>query len=277
MKHALGRIWKTGILSTFLAGLFVLLPILITLSIMAWAGGMLTAWLGGNSFVGRGLSQLGLHFVTDPTTASILGWVGVLLGVWLLGAVLKSAGKKKLETAFHSLMERIPLVNILYRPVAQVVDMLQQEPTDELHGMNVVYCGFGGVGGAGFLGLLVSDELYQFNGQACQIVYVPTSPLPMTGALVFAAAGSVHPVDMKIDSLMKIYLTIGVMSSKVIPDKYLVSPKSPGDQPTPSRDGEPLPSTSSPCPAPKPDGSEFTNIISQLKIGTQSAIWRNPA
>jgi uncharacterized membrane protein len=230
----------------------------ITVSIMAWSGCVLTAWLGGESFVGRTLSQLGLRFVTDPTIASILGWVGVLLGVWLLGAVLKSVGKNRLEKSFHSVMERIPLVNILYRPVVQVVDMLQRDPTDKLQSMNVVYCGFGGDGGAGFLGLLVSDDVYQFDGQACQIVYVPTSPLPMSGALVFAAIDSVRRVDMSIDALMKIYLSIGVMSSKVIPDKYIVSPRNADRRPAPLQEIYSMHAVVPPRPPATVDGDEFT-------------------
>jgi uncharacterized membrane protein len=103
--------------------------------------------------------------------------------------------------------------------------MVQRDPADKLQGMSVVYCAFGREGGAGFLGLLVSDRVYRFNGQACQIVYVPTSPVPMSGAVVFAAADSVHRVDMQVDELMKIYLSIGVMSSKVIPDQYVVLPQ----------------------------------------------------
>jgi uncharacterized membrane protein len=225
MRRALGWFWRTGMLSTFLAGLFAVLPIVITVGIMAWVGGLLKEWLGPESSVGRALSQLGLRFVTDPTVASVLGWVGVLLAIWLLGALLKSVGKKRIEKTFHAAMERIPLVNVLYRPVAQVVDMLQRDPTDKLHGMSVVYCTFGREGGAGFLGLLVSDQVYRFNGQACQIVYVPTSPLPMSGAVVFAAADSVHRVDMQVDDLMKICLSIGVMSSKMIPDQYVVPPE----------------------------------------------------
>ena len=55
--------------------------------------------------------------------------------------------------------------------------------------------------------------------------YVPTSPLPMSGAVVFAAADSVHRVDMQVDDLMKICLSIGVMSSKVIRDQYVVLPQ----------------------------------------------------
>jgi uncharacterized membrane protein len=67
--------------------------------------------------------------------------------------------------------------------------------------------------------------VYRFNGQACHIVYVPTSPVPMSGAVVFAAADSVHRVDMQADDLMKICLSIGVMSPKVIPDQYVVLPE----------------------------------------------------
>jgi uncharacterized membrane protein len=225
MRQTLARFWRTGILSTFLAGLFAVLPIVITIGLMAWAGGVLTTWLGPESSVGKALSQMGLQIVSNPTVASVLGWIVVLLAIWLLGALLKSVGKKRIEKTFHAAMERIPLVNVLYRPVAQVVDMLQRDPTDKLQGMNVVYCAFGREGGAGFLGLLVSDQVYRFNGQACQVVYVPTSPLPMSGAVVFAAADSVHRVDMQVDDLMKICFSIGVMSSKVIPHQYAVLPE----------------------------------------------------
>jgi uncharacterized membrane protein len=224
MNRSIKWFWKTGIISTFLAGLFALLPIVITVGIMAWVGGLLKEWLGPESHAGQALFQLGIRFVTDPLAASILGWVAVLLAIWVLGAVVKSVGKNRIEKTFNAAVERIPLVNVLYRPVAQVVDMLQREPTDKMQGMSVVYCAFGGEGGVGVLGLLVSDQIYRFNGEACQIVYVPTSPLPMTGAIVFVAVASVQRVDMHVDDLMKIYFSIGVMSSKVIPEQYVVRP-----------------------------------------------------
>lgn len=44
-------------------------------------------------------------------------------------------------------MERIPLVNVHYGPVPQVVDVLQRDPTDKLQGMKVVYGAFGGEAG----------------------------------------------------------------------------------------------------------------------------------
>ena len=157
MRQSLRWLWQRGILSTFLAGLFALLPIVITIGIMAWAGGLLKEWLGLDSFVGQALSGLGLRFVTNPTVASILAWVAVVLTIWMLGAVLKSVGKKRIEKAFDAVIDRIPLVNMLYKPVAQVVEMLHRDPKDNLQGMTVVYCAFGKEGGTGILGLLVSD------------------------------------------------------------------------------------------------------------------------
>lgn len=44
-------------------------------------------------------------------------------------------------------------------------------------------------------------------------------------AAVFAAADSVHRVEMRVDDLMKICLSIGVISSKAIPDQYVVRPE----------------------------------------------------
>jgi uncharacterized membrane protein len=226
MVRAVRSIRRTGLLSTFLAGLFAVLPIVITIGIMAWVGGLLRTWLGPESLVGQALVWMGLRMVTDPTVASILGWGLVLLAIGLLGALLKSVGKRRLESSFHAAIERIPLVNVLYRPIVAVVEMLQRDPVDKLQGMKVVFCALGGEGGAGFLGLLVSEHVYRFNGQACHVVYVPTSPLPMSGAVIFAAADSVHRVNMQVDELMKVCLSIGVMASKVIPEQYVVQPDS---------------------------------------------------
>jgi hypothetical protein len=58
MIRAARWLWKTGILSTFLAGLFAVLPIVIIVGIMAWVGGLPKAWLGPESFVGKALFQM---------------------------------------------------------------------------------------------------------------------------------------------------------------------------------------------------------------------------
>jgi uncharacterized membrane protein len=98
----------------------------------------------------------------------------------------------------------------------------------------VVYCQFGDKSGVGLLGLQVSDQTFRLNGSECVIVYVPTSPLPMSGGIIFAPKESVFPVEMTVDALMQIYLSIGVLASSVVPARYRIA------QATLSEEGSPL-------------------------------------
>ncbi len=230
MRRSLNWAWQ-NLVSVFLAGLFIVLPIAITVAVMAWVGAFLQDWLGPESLMGVGLGKVGARFVTDPTVASVLGWVVALAAIWVLGVFVISLGRNEVEKRFHSMVEQIPIVNILYKPVVQVVDMLKGDGQDNVKGMGVVYCSFGAEGGAGFLGLLVSDDVYRFGDREYKIVYIPTSPVPMSGGIIFAPAASVHKVEMHVDDLMQIYFSIGVMSSKVIPKKYVVPAVPPGATP----------------------------------------------
>jgi uncharacterized membrane protein len=48
------------------------------------------------------------------------------------------------------------------------------------------------------------------------MVYIPTSPVPMTGGLLFVPVDSIRPVDMSVESLMSIYLSMGVTGSEFL-------------------------------------------------------------
>jgi hypothetical protein len=71
MKRALAWIWDRGIVSTFLAGFLVILPLAITVWIMGWVAGMLRDVVGPDSYIGEGLRSVGLRFVANDTVATI--------------------------------------------------------------------------------------------------------------------------------------------------------------------------------------------------------------
>lgn len=220
MKRIVGWVWSHGIVSTFLAGLFVILPIAITVGIMSWVGGMLEQFVGPNSVVGRSLRSLGMQLVTNDAVASVVGWVLVLAAIWCLGLLVKSSAKNRIQLLVQRTMENIPILRTVYKPVAQVVEMMAGSDKTEMEGMSVVYCEFGQQQGGGFLGLLTSNDLYRFGGQDCQVVYIPTSPVPMSGGIVFVPQSAVTIVDMAVDDLMQIYFSLGVMCEKVVPPQY---------------------------------------------------------
>lgn len=220
MKRFLTWLWDRGIVSTFATGLFVFLPVVLTVAIMSWMGSKLLALLEPVEWLGR-------LFVQNPAAAWIAWLVGaalVLAGIWALGAVVKATARQGLEEAFHAVMNRIPLVRSIYKPVSQVVNLIKGDDKADVKGMSVVYCMFGAERGGGFLGLLASPDIFHVGGQDCKLVYIPTSPVPMSGGLVFVPLATVQAIDMAVDDVMKIYFSLGVLSSQVMPDKYKVTP-----------------------------------------------------
>jgi len=223
MKRVIAWCWNRGIVSTFLAGFFVVLPMAITIAIIGWMAGTLRDWLGPKSSLGTVLYSVGLRFATNETVASVVGYVVVLVVIWMLGILVKSAARYGIKEGLDATINRIPLMSTIYGPVSQVVDMVKKDDRDEMKAMRVVYCDFGKEHGGGFLGLQASENVFRFGDQDCRLVYIPTSPLPMSGGLVFVPAKAVRSVEMEVDDLMQIYLSLGVLSSKVVPERYNAS------------------------------------------------------
>ena len=225
MKRAIEWIWRRGIVSTFLSGLFAVLPIVLTIAIMMWVAGYLKALLGPDSSVGKALESIGLQFtfVTNQTVAAVIGWVLVLVGIWALGLFIKSVAKHRVELAVNTVVGYIPVVKSVHGTVTQLVGMLRKDEKTELTAMSAVFCSFGKEHGGGFLGLLTSPDTYRFDGRDYNVIYIPTSPIPMSGGLLFVPAETVTKVDMTPDQVMEMYLSLGILASKVIPDRHRVS------------------------------------------------------
>ena len=232
MKRILLWIWRRGVLSTFLTGFFTVLPFVITLAIMAWMGSALQQWVGPDSPAGMGLRAIGLQFVTDEIVASFIGWALVAMGLWFVGAVVKSMAKYKLEEAAGTVLNRVPIIKSIYKPVSQVVDMLRQDNPSDLQRMRVVYCRLGQDYGGGFLGLRASENIYHFGARPCYVVYIPTAPVPMSGGVLFVPTDDIEPIDMEVEDLIQICVSLGMMASNVVPPRYMTRQCSDGFNPT---------------------------------------------
>ncbi len=221
MRRAVKSIWNRGIAATFLAGLFAILPIVLTIAIMGWVGGMVADLLGPGSVVGDALGFIAGDRVSNEWVATLIGWAAVLVAIWTLGVFVRSMAKGKVEGIVERMANQVPLLKNVYHPVSQVVGLLKSDDKSDMKAMTVVYADFGEGGGPGFLGLLAGHQRYVFNDRECHVVYIPTSPVPMSGGIIFVPVDRVQVVDLSLDDLMQIYFSLGVMSSKVIPEKYI--------------------------------------------------------
>lgn len=222
MKRLIAWTWLDGIVSTFLSGLFAILPIVITVAIIGWVVAYLQTLLGPASQLGGALESVGLQFATDKITALVIGWVFVLSGIWLLGLLTKSMARNRILGALDRAIHHIPVVKGIYSTTSQLVGMLRKDERSELKGMSVVFCAFGDQPGGGFLGLMATPDVYRFDNQDYHLVYAPMAPLPMWGGIVFISADKVVKLDMSPEQAMRICLSLGILASQVIPKAHQV-------------------------------------------------------
>lgn len=213
---------KTGgvnrIVRYFLAGLFAILPLLITVVAITWTLGFLGQIVGPETFLGNQLSKLGLKFVTNPVVAYAIGWVGICLGTLILGFLVESGMRGLFSKVTQAIANRLPLVGKVYDTSKQLVDMLDSGGDDKLKGMGVVYCTFGEKGGVGVLALLPTPKPIKINEKEFYVVLVPQSPVPIGGGLLFMPVDAVERVDMSVETLMSIYVSMGVTAPGMMED-----------------------------------------------------------
>lgn len=210
------KIWSAEIAGNFITGLLVLLPFMLTFVILDWVISKLTGAFGPGSFVGSLLSTSGGTLVgpNHIYLSFIVGLSFALLGIWGIGLLAKGLAKDQLNKNVDLMFERLPIIRTIYKPVSQVVRLFNQENKD-LKGMSVVTCRMGGEKGADVLALMPPQAKFTIEGSDRIMVYLPTSPLPMTGALVLMSKDNVIPMpDISVDELMQVYLSMGIIIPK---------------------------------------------------------------
>ena len=98
----ISSIWRP-----FLAGLLAVLPVVITVAIVAWAANFVHNILGPGTLIGEGLTAVGLHLVTNDTVAYLLGGLLALGCVLLLGVAVQAGAKNLVQRLLDVALRRI--------------------------------------------------------------------------------------------------------------------------------------------------------------------------
>jgi uncharacterized membrane protein len=228
MMKFLVSLWRNNVVTTFLAGLVVLLPVVLTILIIAWIVGFLRGQLGPGTFLGEILLRGGAT-ITGPgydTLAFGLGVLIALVGIWFLGFIARSEAQESISRFIDRIFTQVPIIRAIYNPVSRVVRMTTDKNTD-FSGMSVVACRFAGLE-TDVLALLASQEVYVIGGERRRMVYLPAAPIPMSGGLLLIAEHAIIPVpEMKVDDLLRIYFSLGALASDSMPSSLKESGNKP--------------------------------------------------
>jgi uncharacterized membrane protein len=195
---------------TFFAGLVVVLPIVLTIFLVAWVGNIVITFVGPNSVIGHLLIAIGFGLSASTWVAYLFGIFIVAFCIYVLGIIAESRLEQGFHRAITTVMQRIPLIGYIYDLAKRLIAIVERRDDGSFKGMRPVWCFFGGEGGAAVLALQPSAEPIMLGGELYHVILVPSAPVPVGGGLIYVPARWVKPADIGIERLMSVYVSMGV-------------------------------------------------------------------
>jgi uncharacterized membrane protein len=203
--------------SSFLTGLAVTLPALLTLAAVKWLFGTISSVTDLLLFfLPKSLTHSGLVYPTDGMGPVYWHWSAVALGlaVVLISVVGVLAryyiGKKIIDWADRLLLQ-VPFLNKIYAAIKQVNNAF----SGNRHSFKTVVLVEFPREGAWTVGFVTSDQPAEIKTQTYPnvvCVFVPTTPNPTAGFLLLVPENKVRKLDMSVADGIKYIISLGSLS-----------------------------------------------------------------
>ena len=194
----------------FITGLLVLVPLLITVWVLATLIDVMDQSLLLLPATWRPEAQLGYRV---PGLGALL----TLLIVFVTGLVATNFFGKQLIIMWEAFLGRVPVVKGIYNSVKQVSDTLFSGSGQAFRQALLVQFPHQGSWTIAFLtGQPGGDVTNHLHGEYVS-VYVPTTPNPTGGYFLMMRKSDVIELDMSVDEALKYIISMGVVTPNAVP------------------------------------------------------------
>ncbi|TCA38109.1 DUF502 domain-containing protein [Rhizobium leguminosarum bv. viciae] len=199
----------TRLRNNFLAGLIICAPIAITIWLTwtfihwsdSWVRPYIPARWNPESYLNFAIPGFGL------LTAVILITVVGFLGKNLIGQSIVGFGE--------SVVQRMPLVRTIYRSVKQIFETVLKEQSNSFKKVGLIEYPSPGLWALVFIATDAKGEIAsKFNamGQDMIAVFLPPTPVPTAGFLVFVPREKIVVLDMSPEDAAKFLISGGLVA-----------------------------------------------------------------
>jgi uncharacterized membrane protein len=205
--HPRKRGLLSGLKTSFLTGIVVIAPIGLTLwliwTAIGWIDGVVLPFVPARyrplELVGLDLPGVGVAIFL--VFAILVGW----LAKGLIGSTFLSWGE--------SLVERMPVVRSIYNAVKQIAETVFAQADTSFERACIVEYPRPGIWAIAFVSTSAKGELAEkvpAEGKLISI-FLPTTPNPTSGFLLFVPESSVIMLDMKVEDAAKLIISAGLV------------------------------------------------------------------
>ena len=213
----------TGLRTSFLTGLVVIAPIGLTLWLIWTVVTLIDGWV--LPFVPSMLRPATRFGIDIPGVGVILFLIFAVLVGWIAKGVIGSTFLRWGE----ALVDRTPVIRSVYNGVKQVAETAFSQSETSFDRACLVQYPRLGVWAIGFISTRAKGEVAARLEGAGRIetVFVPTTPNPTSGFLLFVPASDLITLDMAVEDAAKLVISAGL----VYPN-----PRDPSSPPVAARD-----------------------------------------
>ena len=215
----------SGFRNSFLTGVVVIAPVGLTVwlvwTVIGWVDGfvlpfvpsqyqpeeLLKAILGEDVRVN--IRSLGVVFFLVFTT--FIGWIAKGL-----------LGRTFIRSA-ENLVNRMPVVRSVYSGVKQIAETVFAQADRSFEKACLIEYPRRGIWAIGFISTAAKGEVSKRagSGQKMQSIFVPTTPNPTSGFLLFFPAEDVIELDMSVEDAAKLVISAGLVYPEDLPVKEI--------------------------------------------------------
>lgn len=186
------------------AGLIVWIPLVVTVVVVRFLLNLMDRTLVLVPPAWRPETLLGFHVPGLGMVLTVL----VLLVTGFLGANLLG---RRIVGAWESLLARIPLVRSVYSGAKQVAETLFSDGGTSFKKVLLVQYPREGVWSICFMTATGLAEVQARTDEEVACVFVPTTPNPTSGFIVFVPREDLIELDMSVDEALRMIISLGVV------------------------------------------------------------------
>ena len=210
--------FKRRLRNIFITGILITVPVAFTLFILNFLfkllDNLVVPW-----FI-KTLIRIGTPIPEDFRLPG-LGLILIVLLIFVIGVLTQSFLGGKLVQLGEMIVDRIPVVRSIYTGAKQVVTTIAEADTKAFRKVVLVEFPRKGIYSVGFITGTTKGEVQELTDANLVNVFVPTTPNPTSGFLVFVANEDIIDLTMTVEDGIKFIISVGIVTPEYHQGKIL--------------------------------------------------------
>lgn len=192
----------------FVTGLLLCLPVSLTVYIIVWLVNFLASPARGS--LQHFLSMLGVELPAVALT--ILSAFAVAIGIALIGFISRNLFGRFFISVLEKILHQLPMVRSIYSAIKQIIDTFSAGGKEKTFNRAVLVefprrdCWT-----VGFVTHEGETQFSRLTGTRLLHVFVPTTPNPTGGYMIFVPEDDVKQLDVSVGDAMKMIVSGGAV------------------------------------------------------------------